>query len=271
MRNRPHSPIWSCLTLASLLFIASHVDAQDNPELGDVRHTPPPEPATASGSARVSARGDGPFDRTVATSGNDHASVVGHFGVGVFGVMSLPVASSLMDTNGSLSAPMIGARYWLSERMGIEGGLGLGFLTGGSTTETNNVSVEVNDPTLFGLGLHAGLPLVFASGAHYAFQLVPELNFGFVTGGQDLPANDIDLSGLLLELGARVGAEIQFGFIGIPQLALQATVGVHLRYEGRGASNDMTDISIHRFGFGTTVQGKPWDIFVSNISAIYYF
>ena len=80
------------------------------------------------------------------------------------------------------------------------------------------------------------------------------------------------LNWTMICIGARVGAEIQFGFIGIPQLALQGTVGVHLTYEGSSISlPNNTELSAHRFGFGTTVQGKPWDIFTSNISAIYYF
>ncbi|MEY4576829.1 MAG: hypothetical protein RL701_1532, partial [Pseudomonadota bacterium] len=252
---------------------ASYAQAQDNPELGDVRHNPPP--ATASAHVSVSARADNPFEGQVATAGtrgNDHSSVVGHLGIGVFGPLTLPYGGGTAggDFSQNLSAPTIGARYWLDERLGLEGAVAIGFQTSGTTTQMGNTSVEVNNPSVFGFGLHAGLPLVFASSAHFAFELVPELNFGFVTGGVKPNDVDVSLSGVLLQLGARIGAEIQFGFIGIPQLALQGTVGFHLQYEGRGASTDATEVSSHSFGFGTTVQGKPWDIFTSNISAIYY-
>jgi hypothetical protein len=135
--------------------------------------------------------------------------------------------------------------------------------------------VEVNDPSLFGLALHAGLPLVFATSSHFAFEVIPELNVGFVSGGQQLASGDVDLSGVLLQIGARVGAEIQFGFIDIPQLALQATVGLHLSYTGTSASVDSpagnAEVSRSNLSFGTTVQSTPWDIFRSNVAAIYYF
>jgi hypothetical protein len=175
--------------------------------------------------------------------------------------------------NGTLVAPTIGARYWLDERMGLEGGIGLAFQSGGATSKMGNVSTDFNDPHLFGFALHAGLPLVLATSDHFAFQFVPEFNFGFVTGGLDtgMAANDVSLSAVLLQLGARIGAEIQFGFIGIPQLALQGTVGLHLSYQGRSATTDNQELSSHSFSFGTTVQDSPWRIFTSNIAAIYYF
>jgi hypothetical protein len=236
-----------------------------NPELGDVNVQPVPA-ATTTTTTRT----------TVATSGTDHAAMVGHFGVGAFGIIDLPVSLGVGGDNaGTLSAPTIGARYWMDERMAIEGALGLGYSSGSVTNKTGNTSTETNAPSLFGLALHAGLPLVFATSAHFAFEVVPELNFGFVSGSQSLAAGKVDLSGLLLQLGARVGAEIQFGFIDIPQLALQGSVGLHMSYQGRSAStsnnNVATESSNSSFNFGTTIQGKPWDIFTSNIAAIYYF
>jgi len=274
MRNRNNSLTWSSLALCSGLFASSAL-AQANPELGDVRHNPPPPPPPAAQPAVAPAPQRGPFHREVPSAGTDHASVVGHFGVGFFGVSGLPYLGGTgagdLANPPTLSAPIIGARYWLDERIGIEAGLGIGFSTGGSTARNGNVSTETNDPSLFGMALHGGLPLVFATGSHYAFQLVPEMNFGFVTGGRELANGDADVSGVLLQLGARVGAEIQFGFIGIPQLALQGTVGVHMTYEGRSFSVNNTEVSTHSFGFGTTVQGEPWDIFTGNIAAIYYF
>jgi hypothetical protein len=157
--------------------------------------------------------------------------------------------------------------------MALEGAIGLAFQSGGTTTKVGNTSTDVNDPHLFGFALHAGLPLVFATSDHFAFQFVPEFNFGLVVGGQDTgnTATDVSLSAVMLQLGARIGAEIQFGFIGIPQLSLQGTVGLHMTYMGRSASTDNGDVSSHSFSFGTTVQDSPWRIFTSNLAAIYYF
>jgi hypothetical protein len=252
----------SALMALSLTCLSSTVLAQNNPELGDVRVEPAPVVATTS---------SGPVTGTVATVGTDHAAVVGHLGIGHFGFINLPVARGAMeDGGGILRAPTIGARYWLDERMALEGALGIGFESGSTTTKTGNTSIENSEPSLFGLGLHAALPLVFATTQHFAFEVIPELNFGFASGSDGDGMNKVDLSGVLLQLGARVGAEIQFGFIDIPQLALQATVGLHLSYEGRSASNDAGSVSTSRLLFGTTLQNTPWDIFQGGIAAIYY-
>jgi hypothetical protein len=178
------------------------------------------------------------------------------------------------DFDETVSAPTLGVRYWLQDWLGIEAALGIGIESSGTTLEDDDGSATTNGPSLFALALHGAVPLVFAASHHFAFEVIPELNIGFATGGIDdeSPANnDVDVSGVLLEIGARVGAEIQFGFIDIPQLALQATVGLHLRYEGRSQSVGDTDTSNHFFRFGTSIQGEPWDIFQGNISAIYYF
>lgn len=252
----------------SLTLFTTPVLAQNNPEVGDVRVQPAPVATTTTTTTTSS----GPFVTQVATTGTDHAAVVGHLGVGHFGIIELPVALSTMaDGRGTLRAPTIGARYWLDERLAIEGAVGIGLETGSVTQKTGNMSLETTNPSLFGMALHAALPLVFATSQHFAFELIPELNFGFVTGGQDLPMDELDLSGVLLQLGARVGAEIQFGFIDIPQLALQASVGLHLSYEGYGAEVGNVSTSTSRLTFGTTLQNTPWDIFRGAVAAIYYF
>jgi hypothetical protein len=84
------------------------------------------------------------------------------------------------------------------------------------------------------------------------------------------PVND--LSGIHLDIGARAGGEVQFGFIGIPELSLQAGVGLAFSYDHSkqtqpgGASNSRNTTS-----FGTSVGNNPWNIFTSNIAALYYF
>lgn len=275
MKYRMSALVGRGLALSLTLFTTSAF-AQNNPERGDVRYETTTV-QTGPGATTTTTTNDGPFVTQVATTGTDHSLVVGHLGVGHFGILSIPYAAGLDGEIGAqLTAPTIGARYWLDERIGIEAALGIGYASGSVTTETGNVSTQVSQPSVFGLALHAGLPLVFATSSHFAFQLIPELNFGFASGGTSAPGPggaDIDLSGVLLQLGARVGAEIQFGFIGIPQLALQATVGLHMTYTGISASNEMANTSVTRsdFAFGTTLQNTPWDIFRTNVAAIYYF
>ena len=59
----------------------------------------------------------------------------------------------------------------------------------------------------------------------------------------------------------------------MPQLALQATIGLAFRYESIKASLSDNTVSASQsgIGFGTTVQDAPWAIFTNNISALYYF
>ncbi|MEO6418010.1 MAG: hypothetical protein ABIP39_01285, partial [Polyangiaceae bacterium] len=73
------------------------------------------------------------------TGGTDHDSLVGHFGVGYFGVSQLPIAAALPGGMGggglgrdNVNAPVIGIRYWMSKMIGIDAGIGFG-LTSGST------------------------------------------------------------------------------------------------------------------------------------------
>jgi hypothetical protein len=80
-----------------------------------------------------------------------------------------------------------------------------------------------------------------------------------------------DLSGLLLEIGARAGAEIHFGFMDLPNLSLQGTVGLVVRHESRTVTPPGgMDFSVGSTVLQTTVGNEPWDIFTGNITAIYY-
>lgn len=211
---------------------------------------------------------------------SDHEKVVNHLGVGYLGLTSLPLAGG----NGiptSVNAPVIGVRYWLNEKMGLD--LGLGFaLTSGSSEVVNSASTVTTDrPSVFGGAIHGGVPLVLAHQKHFTFLAVPELNLGFTSATYKptapngaAAAPEESHSGFLLGLGARVGAEIQFGFIGIPQLSLQATVGARMQYERTKVSSEVNGVtnsaSNSVFGIGTSVQSDPWAIFANNISAIYY-
>ena len=62
-----------------------------------------------------------------------------------------------------------------------------------------------------------------------------------------------------------------FGFIGIPELALSATIGVQFEYLRNTQSTGGTDATDTTLSISTTVQNNPWDIFTGNVSARYYF
>ena len=118
-------------------------------------------------------------------------------------------------------------------------------------------------------------------GKHYTLLLIPEMNIGFSGRSIKAPANspagavNTDQNGTRFEIGARAGGEIQFGFIGIPELSLQATIGLGFQnnqawQNGVGnVANNST--SAHSYAFTTTVDAAPWAIFTNNISALYYF
>lgn len=193
---------------------------------------------------------------------SDHARVVNHFGVGFFGVQDVPVVT----TEEPVNAPSLGARYWFSERFGFEAAAGFYYRTG-----SNDVGID--PPTRYAFSLHGGVPWVWMHSGHYKFLVIPEINLAF-GGGKDYgatSANDTKYSSVLFELGARAGAEIHFGFINVPQLSLQATVGVRARNLSTTRETGGTSTSGSVFEFATTVQDPPWGIFLSNLAAIYYF
>ncbi len=212
--------------------------------------TPVPEPANASG-------------------GTDHDRVVGHVGVTYFGVSNVLIGAGGV-ANQNVPAPVLGLRYWLKSNVGIDAGLGLGLSNG----STNMAGTSTNNPSVFALILHGGVPLALATGQHYVFEIIPEANIGFSTGSVSgmNGAPNVSLSGFRLDLGARVGAEVSFGFMGVPQLSMVASVGLYLHDESWGTSpSGGSSSGGQNFNISTSVQNDPWSIFADNISAIYYF
>jgi hypothetical protein len=152
-------------------------------------------------------------------------------------------------------------------QMDIEAGIGFG-LTSGSTDDAMGDSTDSPSWHLF--MIHGGVPLSLASAGHFSFQIVPELNLGFAGASQENAAGmEASVSGFHLDVGARAGAEIHFGFIDVPQLSLQGSVG--LRMNMNSTSADPGDSGTSSFSLGTTVGDNPWNIFTSNVAALYYF
>lgn len=267
-------------TAAALLWV-SGAQAQANPESGDVA-PPAAVDANASGSASATTSWPSPSASAEAgadTSGGgdgldtgdtgtgDHAAVVGRLGVGFFGVQSLPLPSMANPDDGVLPAPTVGVRYWLDDFLGIEAALGLNITSRELDTTT--------EESAFGLALHGGVPLALAHSGHFVFEIVPVVNFGIASGSREMTGaggmtTTIDYSGLLIEVGARAGAEVHFGFIDLPSLSLQGTVGLSVRHEGRTAEAGGAEASVGSTVVSTGVYEEPWDIFTGNITAIYY-
>jgi len=244
--------------------------------------------ASGSGSAQVSAAAPvtpAPAAATTTTTAGaaekddttpDHELVIRRFAVGYMGVSQLPIAAGGPTNNAltrdNVNAPIIGARYWVSRLLGIDAGLGLGLTSGSTETVSNAGSVSNDNPSRFGLAFHGGVPLALVHGKHYSFEVVPETNIGFTSGTiKTQNAPNQDLSGFRFDLGARAGAEIYFGFIGVPQLALQASVGLYFRREVFKWKQDANSVSVGATSLASSVQADPWALFVNNVSALYYF
>lgn len=286
---------------ASLLLAVSGAMAQDDPEAGDVgggveaegeaaaTWSPPGGSASAGGSASSSSydddgdSGGGGGGASTYTGDTDHSQFVGRFGVGWFGVMSLPTCAQGCAGGSApdqLQAPTIGARYWLDEKLAIEGGLGIAWTSGSVETTApaamGTMTTTVEDPSLTGLGLHGGVPYVLADTKHVAFEVVPQMNIGITTGSAPNGAlADTEFGGFLFEIGSTIGAEVHFGFMDLPSLALQGNVGLMLRYQSASVDqptgmNATTTTDVSRTALTTTVGNDPWDIFTGGITAIYY-
>lgn len=202
--------------------------------------------ATSSSSAPVAARVPETGDRApiVETALTDHASVVGRWSFGWFGASQIPSG----NLGQYVLAPVLGVRHWTSEDVGLDLGLGIGLSVGGALDDG------------FAAMAHVGVPLAIFSGRHYTFVVVPEANLGFAVG-------EAGRAGLRVELGARAGAEIQFGFIGMPELALEASAGLYGSVRGAVAAFDWD----FAYELTSTTLNEPWDFFRTAVAARYYF
>lgn len=233
--------------------------------------------ATAGGDVGMTLPGAGAPAAAATQGESDHDAVVGRFGVGYLGASEVAFGNAGAPGTPvpTVSAPVIGLRYWIDQMIGLDAGLGFSN-SGGSY---NDGTTTTDDASTTAVLIHAGLPLALAGSGHFSFQIVPELNVGFSTRDQK-PAQaggtEVKTSGTTIAVGARAGAEIHFGFMGIPQLSLQGSVGVGFRTDtGKvesipsGAPSTVTERTTTRFA--TTVGDKPWDIFTGNVAALYYF
>lgn len=258
------------------------------------------------GGSSAPASGGSSGGSITDTSGpTDHSQVVGRMGLRYFGSTSVPALVRALDSMGvpgrdiSASASggtlhTVGGRYWLNSNLALEGGLAFGFQSGGTTTTTTagagTTTVAADNPNFFGIGVQVGLPIMVAEAKHLSIHFDPYLALHYGHSAITLtPANDetrdLSLNAVLFKVGANATAELQFGFLGIPQLGLQATLGVELAY-GTSSFNTVvtttragqqprteTTASASGFSIGTTV-GPNYslaEMITGSISAVYYF
>jgi hypothetical protein len=254
----------------------------------------------AGGQANVGMSLPGATPAAAAAGASDHEQVVGRLAVTYFGITNVGAGADgcaggclgLPDTGSNSTpyavsgfAPVVGVRYWINSLLGIDGGVGLSLVGGSTRAEAAPPPpdpIDEDRDSFSGFVFHAGVPLALASADHFTFEIVPEANIAFTSASQDPNggdgAGDVTHSGMHFDVGARAGAEIHFGFINVPQLALQASIGLRFDVDN-GSTEDSTppgtdddfDVESSRTHFHTTVQGAPWAIFTNNIAALYYF
>ena len=212
-------------------------------------------------------------DPDAAAGQDDHEAVVGHIGVGWFGLQSVPYPGSVAP-----AAATVGLRYWLGESLGLDLALGFGMISGTHSEDLDGDVMSNDTPSAITVVVHGGLPLVLYHAQHYKFLFIPQLDIGIADGDD---GGDTLFSGFIFQVGAEVGAEIHFGFMDVPQLSLQGTIGLGLAYVSTSTNScvaappDECDseliVSDSGFGIATAQFNEPWDILTSQVRAIYYF
>jgi hypothetical protein len=103
--------------------------------------------------------------------------------------------------------------------------------------------------------------------------VAPELDLTWANGTNEAPGVlpgviKTDWSGFALDLGARAGVEVHLGFIGVPELALQGSLGASFRYAETTAKPPGGDVTDSGWRLGTE---RPRGLVVGNVAVIYYF
>lgn len=263
--NRTHTAFF--LAAAALLTSGAAL-AQDPPA--------PAPPAGGGGAATGSEKvGD--------TGPSAHSQVVNTFAITWFGVGDVPIASGQGAARQTIATPAIGARYWLNEKLGIDAGLGFSQRSGSTETKAGGTTVTTDQPSSSAFWLHVGVPLALAHAGNFTFLVTPELNYGSSSGtikgtpamGMTPAGPDTDLSGSRILAGARAGAEIHFGFMGLRRLSLEGSVGLFYDSQTWKASSTQNGTEVSAKGTETVIStssiNQPWDFFRGNVAARYYF
>jgi hypothetical protein len=219
----------------------------------------------------------------------DHDSVVRSVSVGLLGLAELPVgvgdpvnapggSRAVPDT---LTAPVLGSRFWLTSHFGIEAGFGL-MVRGGTIKRGNN---ENDGAKALAFGVTVGVPISLTHGKHYNLLVIPHAGFGRSSATDTRhtaeDADDVFGTGTVLEAGLKGGVEAQLGALGLPGFALQLTLGVRFRYESlvanipvldaMGTLQDEYEIESTTSTVTTSPGSSLGSAVAGTIAALYYF
>jgi hypothetical protein len=225
-------------------------------------------PAGAQGQAGVQVAPPPPAPPPPPPAGGtDHDMFVGRLGVGWYGTRGVPVGPDVIQTH------VVGVRYWATPMIGIDGGLGFATTSGSTNNQPQPPGTTFDNPSRTTFVLHGGVPIALGVSNHFSFQITPELDVGFGSGTNPAPppGPNTDFSGFILQVGARAGGELQFGFIGIPQLAIDASVGAFLVSSSNKSITEPFSTKVSTLTISTTNVFQPWNIFQGNVAVRYYF
>lgn len=240
-----------------------------------------------------------PEDDAGERGDSDHDGHAGNLGLGFMGARFVPTATGgptptvvLTDDGDAIvtieedevTVPIFGARYWINRRFGVDLGFGFNVAGGSVSRQIPNPdpalahSVEFSTPSTTAIVGHLSLPVSVYSIGHLNVLLLPEMDIGYSTStvenfelsttGEWL---DLRLGGFSFGAGARVGAEVSWGFIELPQVSLQVSWGVRIEHRRSTGKIGDAEMVIERTQFGTSWYDDPWALFAGNIGVYYYF
>jgi len=230
---------------------------------------PPPPPAPLPPPIVQSAPEAQPIDH----GPSDFNPALRRWAIGYAGISQAPVTPGAGGQ--TLTIPAVGLRYWASPTVGLDVAAGVGYAGGSQNVDDGTNSLSTDKNSIGGFVLQAGVPFALATHRHVSFQVIPtaSVTYASTTIGTGTSAEDV--SGMRIDVGARAGFELFFGFIGIPELALSATIGVQFEYLRYAASMDTATGKVSgsdtTYAISTTVQNNPWDFFTGGVAARYYF
>jgi hypothetical protein len=214
--------------------------------------------AVVPGSVAPAPESVGPIptsDETPAAS--DHDAVVGHVGIAArrFDPGTLPLVlrpgqgcAADMGIPCTVTMGAVGARYWMTRNVALNGYLALA--TGGGSLGTQSLD------TYLGVGPIVGVTLLLGNWRHLAIGASPELAVVWFR-----PAGGDAASTTMLALRAPIEGELHFGFIGVPALSIGLQAGVQVNYERAP--------SAHLWSAGVIGAGSIWDA-LSTLYVRYY-
>ncbi len=284
-RAQEHSLFEVATTMRAVFCLSVGLAVTAGASLASAQELAAPQVSTQQTGPAGNSGGGGEI---TSTSGpTDHSMVVGHLGLqylGGTGVAALVNGGGTSTMGvpsvnlGSQTLQTLGVRYWLNANLGLDLGVSLGIGSGSTTTGT----ISQDNPSFFGFGLYGAVPIMIAESKHVSIHIDPFIQLAYghsgITLGQGTATTDNSVNGLDFAVGGNAVAELQFGFLGIPQLALQARFGLALAYESTSGTQTMVNqntsvtTTTSSLALGTTLGNySPVDIITGSLGVVWYF